>query len=86
MTSAVRKLYIDSRHCQGVPSDFTFQLPQGVSTDNTMGIVLSQLSMPNAFNTVMADFNDMLYFGMDLVNIPWVLRVATIGCFCARRT
>ena len=72
MTSAVRKLYIDSRHCEGVPSDFTFQLPQGVPTDNTMGIVLSQLSMPNAFNTVMADFTDMLYLGMDLVNIPGV--------------
>ena len=35
-----------------------------------MGIVLSQLSMPNAFNTVIADFNDMLYFGLDLVNMP----------------
>ena len=72
MTSTVRKLYIDSRHCDGTPSDFTFQLPQGVPTDNTMGIVLSQLSMPNAFNTVMADFNDMLYFGMDLVNVPGI--------------
>ena len=48
MTSAVRKLYIDSRHCEGTPSDFTFQLPQGISTDNTLGIVLSRLSMPNA--------------------------------------
>ena len=66
MTSAVRKLCIDSRHCEGTPSDFTFQLPQGVSTDNTLGIVLSQLSMPNAFNTVMANFNDMLYFALDL--------------------
>jgi hypothetical protein len=37
-----------------------------VSTDNTLGIVLSQLSMPNAFNTVMANFNDMLYFALDL--------------------
>ena len=76
MTSTVRKLYMDSRHCDGTPSDFTFQLPQGISTDNTMGIVLSQLSMPNAFNTVMADFNDMLYFGVDLVNVP--------GIFAAR--
>ena len=66
MTSSVRKLYIDSRHCEGSPSDFTFQLPQAVSTDNTLGIVLSQLSMPNAFNTVMANFNDMLYFALDL--------------------
>ena len=33
------------------PSGFIFQLPQGVSTDNTMGIVLSQLSMPNAFKS-----------------------------------
>ena len=82
MTSAVRKLYIDSRHCEGAPSDFTFQLPQRVSTDNTLGIVLSQLSMPNAFNTVMADFNNMLHFGLDLENVP----VATIECFCARRT
>ena len=73
MTSAVRKLYIDSRHCEGTPSDFTFQLPQGVSTDNTMGIVLSQLSMPNAFNTVMADFNDVLYFGLDLANMPGII-------------
>ena len=61
MTWSVRKLYIDSRHCEGTPSDFTFQLPQAVSTDNTLGILLSQLSMPNAFNTVMANFNDMLY-------------------------
>ena len=37
-----------------------------------MGVVLSQLSMPNAFNTVMADFNDMLYLGMDLVNVPGI--------------
>ena len=55
MTSAVRKLYFDSRHCEGTPSDFTFQLPQDLSTDNTMGVVLSQFSMPNAFNTVMTD-------------------------------
>ena len=59
MTSAVRTLYIDSRHCEGTPSDFTFRLPQGVSTDNTLGIVLSQLSMPNAFNTVMANFGEI---------------------------
>ena len=70
--SSVRKLYIDSRHCEGTPSDFTFQLPQAVATDNTMGIVLSQLSMPSAFNTVMANFNDMLYFGLDLVNMPGI--------------
>ena len=38
-----KEAYIDSRHRDGAPSDFTFQLPQGVSTDNTMGIVLSQL-------------------------------------------
>ena len=50
----------------GSPSDFTFQLPQAVSMDNTLGIVLSQLSTPNAFNTVMANFNDMLYFALDL--------------------
>ena len=72
MTSTVRKLCIDSRPCDGTPSDFTFQLPQGVPTDNTIGIVLSQLSMPNAFNSVMADFNDMLYFGLDLVNVPGI--------------
>ena len=40
-----------------------------------MGIVLSQLSMPNAFNTVMADLNDMPYFGLDLVNTPGIFTV-----------
>ena len=72
MTATARKLYIDSPHCDGTPSDSTFQLPQGIPAHNTMGIVLSQLSMPNAFNTMMADFNDMLYFGLGLVSTPGI--------------
>ena len=84
--SSVRKLYIDSRHCEGSPSDFTFQLPQAVATDNTLGIVLSQLSMPNALNTVMANFNDMLYFGVDLVNMPGISQGTTTASSCGRRT
>jgi hypothetical protein len=67
MTSQIRKLYIDSRiGCRGNPSDFTFLLPSAVPTTVDEGIVLSQLNMPNLFQTIMKDFSDKLYFSLNL--------------------
>ena len=67
MSSQIRKLYIDSRiGCLGNPSDFTFLLPSAVPTSVDEGIVISQLNMPNLFQTIMKDFSDKLYFSLNL--------------------
>ena len=67
MTSQIRKLYIDSRiGCLGSPNDFTFLVQSAVSTSVDEGIVISQLNMPNLFQTIMQDFSDKLYFSLNL--------------------
>ena len=67
MTSQIRKLYIDSRiGCRGSPDNFTFIVPSAVSTTVDEGIVISQLNMPNLFQTIMQDFSDKLYFSLNL--------------------
>ena len=67
MSSQIRKFYIDSRiGCRGNPSDFTFLVPSAVPTSVDEGIVLSQLNMPNLFQTIMKDFSDKLYFSLNL--------------------
>ena len=54
--SLVRKIYIDSRSCAGNPSNFTARLP--IRADPTLGIVLSQLTFVNNFNTVIEGYSD----------------------------
>ena len=67
MTNQIRKLYIDSRiGCRGSPDNFTFIVPSAVSTTVDEGIVISQLNMPNLFQTIMQDFSDKLYFSLNL--------------------
>jgi hypothetical protein len=67
MTNQIRKLYIDSRiGCLGSPNDFTFLVPSAVSTSVDEGIVISQLNMPNLFQTIMPNFSDKLYFSLNL--------------------
>ena len=67
MSSQLRRLYIDSRvGCIGNPSDFTFQLHSAVPTSVDEGMVISQLNMPNLFQTIMSDFSDKLYFPLNL--------------------
>ena len=72
--SLVRKIYIDSRTCSGDPADFTATLPEPIRADPSLGIILSQLTFVNNFNTVMAGYSDRLYFG---VNVPDVVGVVT---------
>ena len=72
--SLVRKIYIDSRTCSGDPSDFTATLPEPIRADPSLGIILSQLTFVNNFNTVMTGYSDRLYFG---VNVPDVSGVVT---------
>ena len=72
--SLVRKIYIDSRTCSGDPADFTATLPEPIRADPSRGIILSQLTFVNNFNTVMAGYSDRLYFG---VNVPDVVGVVT---------
>ena len=70
MTSQIRKLYIDSRiGCRGSPNDFTFLVPSAVSTTVDEGIVISQLNMPNLFQTIMPNFSDKLYFSLNLADV-----------------
>ena len=58
-----RKLYLDSRFAQeGLGSDITFQLPQQVVTTRGDAICVSGLTMPNVYQSVMAGFNDILYY------------------------
>ena len=70
----VRKIYIDSRTCSGDPADFTATLPEPIRADPSRGIILSQLTFVNNFNTWMAGYSDRLYFG---VNVPDVVGVVT---------
>ena len=72
--SLVRKTYFDSRTCSGDPADFTATLPEPIRADPSLGIILSQLTFVNNFNTVMAGYSDRLYFG---VNVPDVSGVVT---------
>ena len=71
--SLVRKLYIDSRSCAGDPSNFTARLPEPIRADPTLGIVLSQLTFVNNFNTVIEGCSDRLYFGLDLADTSGVI-------------
>ena len=71
--SLVRKLYIDSRTCAGNPADFTARLPEPIRADPTLGIVLSQLTFVNNFNTVISGYSDRLYFGLDLNDTTGVI-------------
>ena len=48
----MRKIYIDSRTCAGNPANFTARLPEPIRADPTPGIVLSQLTFANNFDTV----------------------------------
>ena len=65
--SLVRKIYIDSRTCSGDPADFTATLPEPIRADPSLGIILSQLTFVNNFNTVTTGYSDRLYF---CVNVP----------------
>ena len=64
--SLVRKIYIDSRTCSGNPADFTATLPEPIRADPRLGVILSQLAFVNNFETVMRDYTNRLYFGIDL--------------------
>ena len=64
--SLVRKIYIDSRTCSGNPADFTATLPEPIRADPTLGVILSQLTFVNNFETVMRDYTNRLHFGIDL--------------------
>ena len=72
--SVVRKIYIDSRTCSGDPADFTATLPEPIRADPSLGIILSQLTFVNNFNTVMAGYSDRLFFG---VSVPDVVGAVT---------
>ena len=71
--SLVRKIYIDSRSCAGNPSNFTARLPEPIRADPTLGIVLSQLTFVNNFNTVIEGYSDRLYFSLDLADTTGVI-------------
>ena len=71
--SLVRKIYIDSRSCAGDSSNFTARLPEPIRADPTLGIVLSQLTFVNNFNTVIEGYSDRLYFGLDLADTSGVI-------------
>ena len=62
MASGIRKLFIDSRiNTVGTPNDFTIQLPQMFPTTNTQALVLGQFSITNVFQSIMRDYNDILF-------------------------
>ena len=71
--SLVRKIYIDSRSCAGDLSNFTARLPEPIRADPTLGIVLSQLTFVNNFNTDIEGYSDRLYFGLDLADTSGVI-------------
>ena len=64
--NSIRKIFLDSRiNATGTPNDFAVQLPQGIATRRTQGLVLGQFSIANVFTTVMAGYNEILYFRLD---------------------
>ena len=56
--SLVRKIYVDSRSCSSNPADFTATLPEPIRADPTLGVILSQLTFVNNFETVMRDYTN----------------------------
>ena len=68
--ASIRKIYIDSRFGIGPPNDFTVELPLQVTTTKEQGLVLGQFSIPNVFGSVIAGYNDRLYWRVDGVNAP----------------
>ena len=79
--SLVRKIYIDSRTCSGNPADFTATLPEPIRADPTLGVILSQLTFVNNFETVMRDYTNRLYFGW-ATPMVWCKPISTIVCTC----
>ena len=57
-----RKLFLDSRFGVGSAGDFTVDLPLQVITKKTEGLVLGAFSIANVFNSVIANYNDRLYW------------------------
>ena len=84
--SLVRNIYIDSRTCSGNPADFTATRPEPIRADPTLGVILSQLTFVNNFETVMCDYTDRLYFAVDFGDTNGLAQAApasTIGGTCA---
>ena len=57
-----RKLFLGSRFGVGSAGDFTVDLPLQVITKKTEGLVLGAFSIANVFNSVIANYNDRLYW------------------------
>jgi hypothetical protein len=60
--SQVRKLYLDSRLAEGSGSDISFELPRQIPTRKGDAIALTGAGFSNVFQTIMAGFNDVLYY------------------------
>ena len=60
--TTIRKLFLDSRFGVGSAGDFTIELPLQVLTKKTEGLVLGAFSIANVFNSVIAGYNDRLYW------------------------
>ena len=72
--ASIRKTYIDSRFGIGPPNDFTVELPLQITTTKEQGLVLGQFSIPNVFGSVIAGYNDRLYWRVDGMDTPRAIR------------
>ena len=72
--ASIRKIYIDSKFGIGPPNDFTVELPLQITTTTEQGVVLGQFSIPNVFGSVMAGYNDRLYWRVDGVDAPQTIQ------------
>ena len=59
----VTKLYISSKHrISGEPSDFRVQLPETIQYDDDTIAVITEVTIPNSFGTVINGINKEFYF------------------------
>ena len=59
-------------------------LPEPIRADPTLGVILSQLTFVSNFETVMRDYTNRLYFGIDLGDTNGLAQpISTIACTCA---
>ena len=82
--SLVRKIYIDSRTCSGSLADFAATLPEPIRADPTLGVILSQLTFVNNFETVMQDYTNRCTSPWTWATpMAWCRLISTIASTCA---
>jgi hypothetical protein len=63
----IKKIYVDSRHKTAdsvSDSNFKFELPFNVNTPEDTVFYVTEISMPNVFQTIQEGYNDRMYWAI----------------------